>query len=178
MRCLAALAALAFTASPIAAAAVERPCLTPAEFTALSSYALPSIITGTAQRCAASLPPGAWLNRNGDRLASRYAQGRAEVWPDAKAAFVKLSATSGGGSDAANLIKSLPDATQQQMLDALISGMVVQQLPPSRCGVVDQMVRVLSPLPPENAAELIALTVGLGAKTGRTNLGMLSICPA
>lgn len=177
MRCPAALAILAITATPVAAAAAEPPCLTPAEFTALSSYALPSIITGTAQRCAASLPPGAWLNQNGDRLASRYALGRTEVWPAAKAAFVKLS-SSAGGSDAASFIQALPDATQQQMLDALISGMVVQQLPPSRCGVVDQMVRVLSPLPPGNTAELIALAVGIGAKSGRAKIGMLSICPA
>lgn len=178
MRCLAALAALAITAAPVSARAAEPPCLTPAEFTSLSSYALPSIITGTAQRCATSLPPGAWLNRNGDRLAARYAQNRADVWPAAKAAFVKLSSRSGGGGDAANFIRTLPDATQQQMLDALISGMVVQQLPPSRCDVVDQMVRVLSPLPPENAAELIALAVGIGARTGRAKLGMVSICPA
>ena len=177
MRCLAALAILAITATPVAAAAVEPPCLTPAEFTALSSYALPSIITGTAQRCSASLPPGAWLNQNGDRLASRYAQGRTEVWPAARAAFIKLSLSS-GGSDAANFIRALPDATQQQMFDALVSGMVVQQLPPSRCGVIDQVVRVLSPLPPENTAELIALAVGIGAKSGRARIGMLSICPA
>ncbi len=177
MRCLAALAILAITAAPVAASAAEPPCLTPPEFTALSSYALPSIITGTAQRCSASLPPGAWLNQNGDRLASRYAQSRPEVWPAAKAAFVKLSSASGGG-EAANLIKALPDAAQQQMLDALIAGMVVQQLPPGRCEVVDQLVRVLSPLPPENTAELIALAVGIGAKSGRTRIGMLSICPA
>ena len=176
MRCLAALAILAIIANPAVAAAAEPPCLSPAEFTALSSYALPSIITGTAQRCSTSLPPGAWLNQNGDRLASRYAQGRTEVWPAAKAAFVKLSSGS-GGSDAANLIRALPDAAQQQMLDALIAGMVVQQLPPGRCEVVDQLVRVLSPLPPENTAELIALAVGIGAKSGRTRIGMLSICP-
>lgn len=177
MRYLAALAILAITATPITAAAAEPPCLTPAEFTALSSYALPSIITGTTQRCSAILPPGAWLNQNGDRLASRYAQGRTEVWPAAKAVFVKLSSGSGGG-DAGNLIRALPDSVQQQMLDAIISSMVVQQLPPSRCGVVDQMVRVISPLPPENTAELIALAVGLGARSGRGKIGMLSICPA
>ncbi len=92
MRQFIALAAAALTALPGIAAAAEPPCLTPAEFTALSSYALPSIITGTTQRCAATLPADAWLRRNGGQLAARYAAAKPAAWPGAKAAFLKLSA--------------------------------------------------------------------------------------
>ncbi len=171
------IAAAAAAILPGVAAAAEPPCLTPAEFTALSSYSLPSIIAGTAQRCAATLPANAWLKLNGARLALRYAEAKPAAWPSAKAAFVKLSGTTANG-EAANLLKTMPDASLQQMLDGLISGMVGQQLPAERCGVVDRLVRLLAPLPPENTAELIAVAVGLGAKSGKARIGALSICPA
>ena len=181
MRSLARLAASALalgalTLGPIAAQAAEPPCLTPAEFTAVSSYALPSIITGTAERCAASLPADAWLKRNGSQLAARYGQARPAVWPRAKAAFLKLG-TGSTSVETGNLLKTLPDSTLQPMLDALISGMVGQQLPAERCGVIDRLVQLLSPLPPENTAELIAVAAGLGARTGRAKFGNFRICP-
>ncbi len=177
MRSLAKLTSLAFALAPIAAQAAEPPCLSSAEFTALSSYALPSIITGTTERCATTLPADAWLRRNGSQLAARYAVAKPAAWPTAKAAFLKLGGNS-TNAEASNLLKSLPDSSLQPMLDALISGMVGQQLPAERCGVIDRLVRLLAPLPPENTAELIAVAAGLGAKTGRAKVGSFSICPA
>jgi hypothetical protein len=171
------LAALLLTLAPLAAQAAEPPCLTSAEFSALSVYALPSIITGTGERCAASLPADAWLKRNGGQLAARYASGKAAAWPQAKAAFFKFSAGTANG-EATNMLKSLPDTSLQPMLDALIAGMVGQQVPPERCGAISRLVQLLSPLPPENTAELIALAAGLGAKSGRAKLGSFSLCPA
>ena len=64
------------------------------------------------------------------------------------------------------------------MADAFISGLVGQQLPTERCSVIDQLVRLLAPLPPENTAELIAVAAGLGARTGRARIGNFSICQA
>jgi hypothetical protein len=177
MRSTALLAPLALALAPIAAQATEPPCLTATEFTALSSYALPSIITGTTERCAAALPADAWLRRNGGQLAARYAAGKPAAWPAAKAAFFKFGSSS-ANPETANLLKSLPDSSLQPMVDALISGMIGQQLPADRCGAIDRLVRLLAPLPPENTAELIAVAAGLGAKTGRARLGKFSICPA
>lgn len=177
MLSLARLATIALALAPIAAQAAEPPCLTSAEFTALSSYALPSVITGTTERCAASLPANAWLKRNGSQLAARYSAGKSAAWPAARTAFLKL-AGSGVNNDAAGLIKNMPDSSQQQMADAFISGLVGQRLPTERCSVIDQLVRLLSPLPPENTAELIAVAAGLGARTGRARVGVISICQA
>lgn len=174
---LARLAALPLALAPIAAQAAEAPCLSASEFTALSSYALPSIITGTTERCATTLPADAWLRRNGTQLAARYAAAKPAAWPAAKAAFFKIGGSS-ANPEATKLIKSLPDSSLQPMLDALISGMVGQQLPAERCTVINRLVQLLSPLPPENAAELIAVAAGLGAKSGRAKLGSFSICPA
>lgn len=168
--------ALALAMVPGLAQAAEAPCLSPREFTALANYALPSVITGTASRCAATLPPEAYLRRSAGDLASRYAQGKAQSWPGAKQAFIKVS--SGMNPQAADLFKNMPDQNLQQMTDGLIEGLVGQRLPVARCGAVDRLVALISPLPAESTAELIALAVGLGAKAGKANLGAFSICQA
>lgn len=163
-----------------AANAAVPPCLTAGEFTSLATYALPSMISGTSQRCATRLSANAYLRRNGSELVSRYSQRKASSWPGAKAAFLKLSAST--NNDANNLIRSLPDSSMQPMLDSLMEGMISQRIPLDRCTTIDRAIGLLAPLPAENTAELIALAVGLGAKTGTSTgsgkLGAISICPA
>jgi hypothetical protein len=161
---------------PAVAQAAEPPCLTTSEFTALSTYALPSVVAGATQRCAATLPRGAWLTRNGTQLSARYATAQSANWPAAKAAFLKLSGSS--NQDAANVLKSMPDESQRQMADGFISGIVGQQLPTERCTAVDSLLRLLSPLPPQNTAEIIAVGAGLVSRSGRSKIGPLTICPA
>ncbi|HMO67291.1 MAG TPA: hypothetical protein PKE25_01270 [Novosphingobium sp.] len=167
---------IALAMLPGMARAAEPPCLSAGEFTALAGYALPSVIGGTVQRCAATLPADAFLQRNGSELAQRYAVNRGANWPQAKAVFLKLGGS--GNAEAARAIRSLPDQTLQAMLDGLIEGMVGQNLPAERCTTVDRVIRLLSPLPPESTAELIALAAGLGAKSGKAKVGAFSLCAA
>jgi hypothetical protein len=178
MRTLTALAAAFLAAAPGIASAAEPPCLTLAEFTSLAGYTLPSIINGTAQRCATTLAPSAFLRTNGKDLAARYAGEMAKHWPSSKAAFLKLRSTT--NADANKLFRDMSDTSLQGILDAMMEGMVSQQIPLGRCAVIDRLVGLLSPLPPQNTAELIAVAVGLGAKTDantkRTKVGKLSIC--
>lgn len=176
MRKLAAFAAAISVLLPGVLQAAEPPCLTPAEFTAVSSYAMPAIIDGTVQRCGSSLSPDSFLRRKGPDLVQRYAVLKPRTWPGAKAAFLKIGA--GNGGDMANMLRSMPDTSLQPMLDAFVAGAVSQQLPLQRCGAVNRVVELLSPLPPESTAELIALATGLGAQSGRARLGMIRICPA
>ena len=175
MRKLSILAAAAMTLAPVAAQAAEATCLTPSEFSSLAGYALPSVITGTTQRCSASLGPQAWLPRNGADLAARYSANKAASWPAAKAAFLKLSSSD---PNAGKLMQGLPDNTLQTMLDAVMSGMASQKIPVEKCGTIDRFVSLLAPLPATNTAELISLLVEVGAKPGDARLGKLSICQA
>ena len=169
-------AAIVAAFAPALAAAAEPPCLTPREFTALANYALPSVITGTANRCAATLPADAYLRRSSGALATRYAQSRTQAWPGAKQAFIKVSTAT--NPQAADLFRNMPDQNLQQMTDGLIEGLVGQRLPVTRCGAIDRLVALLAPLPADSTAELIAIAVGLGAKAGKANLGAFSICQA
>lgn len=168
--------ALALAAAPGVVQAAEPPCLTAREFTDLSSYALPSIITGTAERCSAALGPGAFLKRDGRALAARYAAAKPAAWPGAKNAFLKLSG--GANSDAAELFRSLSDDKLRPLVDTLVEGLIAQQVPAERCRTIDTALRLVAPLPPQNTAELIALAVGLGSRSGGGKLGKLTICPA
>lgn len=174
MRRLTILAAALLATAPGMAAAAEPPCLTPAEFTSLAGYAMPSIISGTSQRCAVTLGPDAYLRQSGQGLAARYARQKSSHWPGAKAAFLKLSAN--GGNDAGRLFRDMADASLQGILDAMMEGMISQQIPLDRCSTIDKVVRLLSPLPPENTAELIALAAGLGSKSDRPKVGKISLC--
>lgn len=167
---------MALAALPGVAQAAEPPCLTAAEFTAMATYGLPSVIKGVTDRCSASLPQGSWLPRNGTSLASRYASSKPAAWPGARAAFLKFGADGGGKS--AEAFRSLPDKSLQPMVDGLIEGLVGQEIPLQRCTTIDRVVRLLSPLPPENTAELIALAAGLGSQAGGEKAGKLRLCPA
>ena len=159
---------------PQAAMAADEVCLTPREFAALSAYALPSVIGGTSRACAAQLPADAFLRRSGDELAARYARGKAAAWPEARAAFLKMSAAKDPG--AAQLFTAMPDDALQQVADAALAGIVASKVKPDSCATIDRALALLSPLPPENTAELIALAAGLGSKSGEAKLGKFAIC--
>ena len=128
------------------------------------------------RRCGPALGPDAYLRKSGSELSARYAERKAANWPGAKAAFLKLSAAK--DDDASKLLRTLPDPSLQQMIDAVMEGMVSQQSPVERCATIDRVVRLLAPLPPANTADLIALAVGLGAKSGKAKIGSFSVCPA
>ncbi len=160
---------------PGIAMAAEPPCLTPTEFTALATYALPSIITGTVQRCDATLPVDAFLKTDGARLAARYGPASDAAWPAAKVAFLKL--TGGGDQGSGSLIHGLSDNAMQQIVDTAIAAKIGDALPTERCGTANQLIRLLAPLPPESTAGVIALAVGLGTKSGR-KIGPFAVCPA
>ncbi len=160
---------------PGLAAAAEPPCLTASEFTALATYSLPSVITGTAQRCDATLPPDAFLKTDGAGLAARYGDAKEAAWPGAKAAFLKLAGQNDAG--AGNIVKGLSDPAMQQIVDTAIAAKVADALPVDRCDTVNQLLKLLAPLPPESTAGVIALAVGLGTKSGR-KLGPIAVCPA
>jgi hypothetical protein len=170
------LLASALVVAPAITQAAEPPCLTAQEFTALATYALPGVITGVAQRCAATLPADAFLRTGADVLAQRYAAAKPAAWPAAKVAFLKFSA--GAQGDMASMLQTLPDATLQQFVDTLSGTIIGQKLAIERCGAVDEVSRLLSPLPPESVSALIAVAISQRGRDGAAPSGKFAICPA
>jgi len=159
-----------------AATPPPAPCLTAEEFSAVSIYALPSMVRGAAQRCNDVLPPRAYLRTNGEQLARRYSQGRERHWPRARQALLK--AGSGFDAQAPEMLRAMPDDSLKPLFDDMVIAMVDQQLPQNRCASLDKLVMLLSPLPAPLAAEGIALGTGIAARTDRRRVGPLNICRA
>lgn len=173
MRAFSGSLALLLAMAPCAAMAAEPVCITKAEATSLVTYALPQAINGTAKRCAPSLPANAFLRTGAPALASRYAAQKDRYWPKARPAVMKaLSAQNGGSS---NMMAGLPDETLRQLADVFVEGFVAQRIAPKSCKQLDLAIDLLSPLPPENMAGLIALTLD-AAGGADPKLGKVSLC--
>lgn len=172
----AALAALPVSQVALAAETAATACVTERDVAALTAYGMPSVISGVTRSCAKALPAESWLPRNGEALAARYAAQKPRAWPAAKAAFMRLSQVT--NPDAAALFAAMTDDALMPIADAAVAGIVSSKLKPESCPAVDRALSLLSPLPPENTAELIALAVGLTARAGEPRIGKLSICKA
>ncbi|PNU04807.1 hypothetical protein [Novosphingobium guangzhouense] len=174
MRGLSRTLALTLAMMPCAAMAAEPVCISKAEATSLIAYALPQAINGTAKRCAPALPADAFLRTKGPGLASRYAAQKDRYWPKAKPALMKaLNAKNGGSS--AGMFAGLPDDTLRQMADVFVEGFVSQRIATRSCKQLDLAIDLLSPLPPENTAGLIALSMDV-AGAADPKLGNVTLC--
>jgi hypothetical protein len=159
--------------APAAASAAEPVCLSHDEATSLLAYALPQAISGVAKRCAPALPADAFLRQKGNALVSRYVVQKDKYWPTAKPAFLKT--LGGDGGDMAQMTRTLPDETLRQLADTFVEGYVSQQIAPKSCKKLDIAIDLLSPLPPENTAGLIALTMEV-ASTAEPKMGKFALC--
>ncbi len=165
---------------PGLANAAEAPCLTRQEFSGLASFVLPSVMEGAIERCQPYLDDGDYLATSGSKVVERYEARKADSWPVAKAAFLKISGETNGKAN--DLLKMLPDDALQDMLDITFEGLVSQEIPTDKCGTIDEFTRLLAPLPPENTAEIISLIVSLAGKPNndgkaKSPIGKLTICP-
>jgi hypothetical protein len=173
MRAFSRTAALLIALTPGVAMAAEPVCLTKQEATSLIAYALPQAIAGTAKRCGPSLPANAFLNTQGPALAQRYAGQKDRYWPKAKPALLKTLGAQGDGSG--KTMAGLPDDTLRQLADVFVEGFVSQRIAPKSCKKLDLAIDLLSPLPPENTAGLIALTLEV-ASAADQKLGKVTLC--
>lgn len=161
---------------PQIAMAAEPPCLTSREATAVAAYAMPSVIFGMVQRCAPVLGKDSWMARSGNDLAGRYAERKLAVWPEAKAAILKVAG--GSGDPMMDMVKAMPDESLRPFADSLVVAGITEKLPTNRCAPINRFLSLISPLPPESTAELVALTLGVLSRTDKPKLGKLPICKA
>ena len=155
--------ALIALGSATAAHAAQDACLAPAELDAIFAYALPTVIDSAEQACRPVLPQDGFLAMQGADLAARYRVGQAASWLVAKAAVLKVGigalaghAGTGGLGKFATL---LPDSALQGFATGFVAQFVVESVHPGDCPDIDYALRMIAPLPPENAAGLITLVV-------------------
>lgn len=179
LRITAALAASLSMGAATAASAAQPVCLSKPEARSLLTYALPQVISGTGKRCSAVLPADSYLRQHGNELAARYGTQKARYWPEAKAAFLRISTAK--DPQLGQFTRNLPDGSMQQLVDVTVEGMVSQNVKLESCDDIDLAIDLLSPLPPENTAGLIALFVEIGAEAAQSperspSVGGFTIC--
>ena len=181
-RTLAASAAItALTAGQAAAAVQSANCLSEREVTSLVTYALPVVMDSTIKACKPQLSPEGYFATQGAGLVQRYAARKGSAWPEAKAALLKL-----GGKDykMKDMVASLSDEALQPFADGIVSQMIVKGIKPGQCKSIERATRLLSPLPPENTAELLTFVIVLAEKpsvrgaVGAPKKSDFPICPA
>jgi len=149
--------------SATAAHAAQDVCLAPADLDAIFAYALPTVIDAAAQACRPVLSPDGFLATQGGGLAARYRVGQAASWPVAKAAVLKVGvgalAGHAAGGGLGKFAAMLPDSALQGFATGFVATFVVQAIHPGDCPDIEYALRLIAPLPPENAAGLITLAV-------------------
>lgn len=158
------------------AAANAEGCLSESEVGALVGYALPSVLDGAMKACKPHLATNGFFATRGGEFVNHYAARKNANWPVAKSAFFKLG---GAKNDKmGETINALPDNALQPFVEAMVSEMVGGEIKPDQCTAIERGVRILSPLPPENTAELITFVVVLADKPKAGKASSLPICKA
>lgn len=178
-------AALALTAlacaQTAAAAPAPAPCLDRQELTAIVTYALPSAMDSAMTFCRPHLSPQGYLAREGRGLVQRYTVAKPAAWPQAKAALVKMAAT--GNDPTVSSMARLPDSALQPFAEGMVGQIVADGMKPQTCAPLEQAMRLLAPLPPENTAGLIAFVVTQtqgtrpGTRPTSRSRSSLPLCP-
>ncbi|MCW1986627.1 UNVERIFIED_ORG: hypothetical protein M2348_002377 [Sphingomonas sp. R1F5B] len=159
-RSAATLALAGLLAGQQAFAADARTCLEPADVDAMVAYALPSAMDSAITFCAPHLAPQGYFAREGQSLVQRYAQAKPAAWPRAKAALLKLGqADAKGGDQTIAQMARLPDKALQPFADGMVGQMVTESIKPQSCAPLEQMTRLLAPLPPEDTASLFTFII-------------------
>ncbi|MBX9662673.1 hypothetical protein [Novosphingobium sp.] len=163
------------------AAAQEPACLSEREVTSLVTYALPVVMDSTMKTCRPQLSPQGYFATQGSSLVQRYAARKSAAWPEARAALVKL----GGNDDKLkDIVSSLSDEALQPFAEGMVAAVVTRGIKPGQCKAIERATRLLSPLPPENTAELVTFVLVMADKpkvrgaVGASKKSDLPICPA
>lgn len=148
--------ALCGTGAHATATVQEKPCITPAEVQAIFVSIAPGIVRSVRDTCKATLPRTAYLTTRGESLAQRYVDIAHTARPLAIAAFGRL-----GGEKVRD---GLNDAMYEIMIEGMVGPMIVGELKPKDCPLIDRTLELLDPLPPSNMAGVITLLIEVGFK--------------
>lgn len=139
------------------AAAPTQPCLNRAELTAIVTYALPVAMDSALAFCRPHLSPQGFFARDGQALIQRYAAAKPGAWPQARAALVKFAQA--GNDQGLKAMARLSDNALQPFAEGMVGQIVTDGMKPRSCAPLEQAVRLLAPLPPENTAGLITFLI-------------------
>lgn len=160
-------------------ASAQQQCVTEAEVSAMTIYAVPSMVKSLQSRCSSRLSATGFLATRGQQFAGRYAALQATVWPRAKSGLLKVIASQARNEATArnqntrgmDMIGNLPDEAVRPFIDALIVQELTPRIDVANCGKIERVMQAVAPIDPEVSAGLIGLVMGL------VEPSEISICP-
>lgn len=152
------LATAACIALPASAVAQDGKCVSRAESQAVVAHLMPTLLESAGKNCAPKLGNSSYIAANGAALSAKLTPLSKKAWPATKAALERQSGD------------ALPD--NEMLLDlgrvAIAEG-ITGKLDADSCGMVDQLMRQLAPLPPENLAKVFALFLETGLNESKNS---------
>jgi hypothetical protein len=158
-------------AALLAAAPAEpakRSCLTEAQLEDLTFFALPPMLDGLATKCGPSLPADAYV-LNGGRALARTLE------PEGLRRFAGANSAL-GAMGSSKLPPGISASTAIGLLRDTAATELFGKLTPEDCVRANRLAELLSPLPSDNLAGLIAVIIELGVADGKRKTS-LAICP-
>ena len=101
--------------------------------------------------CAARLPASSLLRQPSGGFIAKYDAAADRAWPAARGALTKLSDPV--------IVPLLDSDYARPLLTTLIAPLIVGQVQPSDCPVIDLLVTQLAPLPAQNTASIVVTTL-------------------
>lgn len=142
-------------------------CMTRSEAADLILFTLPGFVDGLAEKCAATLPPAAFLRSRAAAFTARLRTEGGDRWAGAKAAFDKI-----GGEP---LPSDMSDASLRPFLaEAMAKGML-EDVKTSDCATADELLAALAPLPAANLGTVVAMVMQMAKPDENDGF---RICPA
>lgn len=133
------------------------PCLTPDEAEAAMLMMAPGALRGAIKVCTPKLAANAYLRVSGTALVARYEAAAAAAEPLAGRVMSKMMGGSGEGAPKGAAAMLSP------MGEMMVTAMG-EKLTAPQCGMIDQGLSLLDPLPPHNLTALIVMAAQAGAE--------------
>jgi hypothetical protein len=159
-------ALLAVTVSTQAVAAPSF-CMTDHEARSVALFLAPDIITAVGKTCRPLLPAGAYLSRSDEALSGRFRASSSAAWPTVKSLIARVPE--------AKMFADMDEPTARGMIKLAFGPKLMEKIKPGDCGMVDQLLAPLDPLPPENLAAFLIALARLG-ESGELN-GKANVAP-
>ncbi|QUL38687.1 hypothetical protein [Erythrobacter sp. JK5] len=163
---LAACAALLALAQPSLAHA-QNGCVAAADVSAGVIYTMPIAYDAARTVCRNQFKPDGFVARKGDTFIAPFRARQSGSWPGAFRVLKtymnrQADPKATGGVDLNAMIASLPDSTLRPFVDGTVGQMIAKEIKPENCGDIERGLELLSPLPTENVAGLMAFIAEVG----------------
>ncbi|MFN4019189.1 MAG: hypothetical protein ACK4IC_01580 [Erythrobacter sp.] len=160
-RVLAPALAVVALATATTAQAQQQTCIAAADLGDSVLYAMPIAYDAVGTTCAKQLKRDGFMATGGDAFIEKFRAKQDSAWPGAfrlLKSFMATEAAGETGSDAElnAMIAALPEESLRPFVDGIVGQKLAAEIKPGSCTKIERGMELLSPLPAENVAALVA----------------------